>query len=152
PARTFPKQSDIINNITSYGESLPTISRTMTFQVTARDNRVGGGGVSSTMMQVTVLGSAGPFVVTQPNTPVNWAGGSMQTVMWDVANTSSLASQVRILLSTDGGLSFPLALSASTPNDGAETVLIPNIPTTTARIKVEAVGNIFFDLSNTNFT
>src|SRR6185503_7060932 len=37
-------------------------------------------------------------------------------------------------------------------NDGSEVVTIPNTPTTTARIKIESVGNIFFDISNTNFT
>jgi len=155
PSRTFPKLSNILSNTTTLGESLPTTTRTMTFRVTARDNRAGGGGFGMDTMQVMVRADAGPFVVTAPNTAVSWAGGSTQDVTWNVANTSAApvsAASVRILLSTDGGLTFGTTLVASTPNDGAQSVVVPNTPTSAARIKVEAVGNIFFDISNANFT
>lgn len=36
---------------------------------------------------------------------------------------------------------------------GTELINIPAVaPNTTARVKIESVGNIFFDISNTNFT
>ncbi len=170
--RFFPSLSYILNNAnvppSTYdcgrgggnpcllGELLPSIARTMLFKVVVRDNRSGTGGVNSnTTSTITVDGASGPFAVTAPNTAVSWTGNSTQTVTWNVANTSSApvsAANVKISFSSDGGNTFPTVLAASTANDGSQTVTIPNTPTTTARIKVEAVGNIFFDISNTNFT
>lgn len=162
--RTFPRLTHILNSANVppattggflTGEILPAITRTMTFQVIARDNHPGTGGINTATSFVIVDGNSGPFAITAPNTAVSFAGNTFQTVTWNVANTINTpvnAEDVKISLSTDGGNTFPTVLLASTANDGSEAVLIPNTPSTTARIKVEAVGNIFFDISNTNFT
>ena len=59
---------------------------------------------------------------------------------------------MKISLSTDGGQTYPYVLGGEHANDGSEVVTLPNVGTTHARVKVEAVGNIFFDISNANFT
>ncbi|MEO6390751.1 MAG: reprolysin-like metallopeptidase [Pyrinomonadaceae bacterium] len=169
--RTFPRLStiqaglfvtptlpggDAVANI----EALSSISRSLNFRLTVRDNRpyVAGSTIGQTQftnMTITVSNTSGPFKVTAPNTAVSYVGGSTQTVTWDVAGTTGApvsAANVKISLSTDSGATFPTVISASTPNDGTESVTIPNSPTGTARIKVEAVGNIFFDMSDANFT
>lgn len=173
PSRTFPSLPTILdyanvppnlilNSDGHYyipGEVLPVINRTMNFRVTARDNRSGGGGVSCDSMLLNVASSAGPFYVTGPNTSTVWAAGpaNPHTVTWNVANTTASpvnCSTVKISLSTDGGATFPagLVLAPATANDGSESVIVPaNVSSTQARIKVEAVGNIFFDVSDTNF-
>lgn len=155
PSRTFPRLPDVLGNVTTLGESMSTRNRTMTFRLTARDNRTGGGGVNFASTTVTVNAASGPFAVTQPNTAVSWTGLSSETVTWNVAGTSSApvsCADVAIHLSTDGGNTFPEVLAASTPNDGSEAVTVPNLPATQARIRVSCVGNVFFDVSNANFT
>ena len=155
PARTFPRLSDVLSGVPTFGESLPLTTRTMTFRVTVRDNHAGGGGVNTDAMRVNVTAGSGPFVVTDPGSSTTWTAASTQTVTWNVANTANApinCANVRILLSVDGGNSFPFTLAASTPNTGTATVTVPNAPTSSARVKVEALGNIFFSISLPNFT
>jgi reprolysin-like metallo-peptidase family M12B/Calx-beta domain-containing protein len=157
PSRTFPKLADILAGLgtPAFGEAWPTTNRTMNFRVTVRDNFAGGGATTTDLVQVTVVAAAGPFNITAPNTTVSWTGGSTQAVTWNVANTTAPpinAANVSITLSTDGGLTFPTVLAASTPNDGAENIVVPNLPTATARVRVQAVGNGFFDINNANLT
>lgn len=155
PSRTFPRLADILGNTETLGESMPTRSRTMTFRMTARDNRAGGAGVNYAATTVTVNAAAGPFAVTQPNTALTWAAGSGQTVTWNVAGTNAApvaCANVAIDLSTDGGNTFPASLAAATPNDGSEAVILPGTLTTLARVRVSCVGNVFFDISNANFS
>ena len=169
--RTFPKLSTLLSglNVTppitggdagANIEALSSVSRTLNFRVTARDNNPYNPGVTIgqtafTDALVTVTNTSGPFAVTAPNTAVTWTGGSSTTVTWSVNGTNVGAvscANVKISLSTDGGNTFSTVLLASTANDGTESITVPSVTSTTCRIKVESVGNIFFDISNTNFT
>jgi hypothetical protein len=155
PTRTFPQLSDILTGTSTFGESLPTTDRTMNFRVTVRDNHAGGGGVNTGGMLVNVVSNSGPFLVTQPSAGTSWVAGSTQTVNWNVANTSGApinCASVRVVLSVDGGNSFPFILASGIPNNGAATINVPNTPTSSARVKVEAADNIFFNISLPNFT
>ncbi len=167
PTRIFPSLTYILNNANTppatvggfaTAEFLPITNRTMKFRVTVRDNHPGGGGSNYASTNVTSTTTAGPFVVTSQNSAATLAGGSVVPVTWSVANTTAApvsCANVKITLSTDGGYTYPIVLAASTPNDGAENVTLPNIAnvaTTQGRIKVEAVGNIFFDVSGADLT
>lgn len=177
-SRTFPDMSLILSNYSltnsdlagnvmggNKGETLPTGSRTMNFKLTVRDNRAGGGGVTSggtggcqtgfnSPFSIHVVGGTGPFIETYPIGGETFVGGEIKTVTWNVAGTAAApisAANVKISLSTDGGLTFPTVLAASVPNNGSADVTIPNVSTSTARIKIEAIGNIFFALTASNF-
>lgn len=154
--RYFPRLSTIQAGLTSWTwEAIPNVARTLNFRLTVRDNRAGGPANNSDDMIVTVNATAGPFTVSAPNTAVSYVGGSSQTVTWAVAGTTANGvntANVDILLSRDGGNTFPITLLAGTPNDGSQVVTIPNTAGTQNRIMVRGSGHIFFDISNVNFT
>jgi hypothetical protein len=156
PDRYMPQITDVIaGNLSPTWEVVPSVGRTMEFSLTVRDNRAGGGQTSDDLMVVTVDESSGPFVVNTPNTNVTWVVGETQVVIWDVAGTNVdpvNSENVNILLSTDGGMSYPITLVSNTLNDGSENIIVPDNISSTSRIKVEAADNIFYDVSDTNFT
>jgi uncharacterized repeat protein (TIGR01451 family) len=157
PYRVFPRISDIVNNTQTIGELLPSYSRSLSFRLTVRDNHVApsAGGVHDGLISFQVTNTAGPFQVTNPNTAISWTGGASAPVTWNVANTNAApvsCSAVDITLSTDGGFTYPITLATNTANDGSHTVVVPNNPTTQARVRVMCANNIFFDISNANFT
>ena len=155
PTRTFPQVSDLVNNTQTIGEILPTYARTMNFRVTVRDNDLPAGNSRGDLVLVTVDAGSGPFRVTAPNTAMTWTGPGPHPVAWSTAGTTAppvSCATVDIWLSLDGGLTFPRLLRAGAPNSGLVFSEIVSPNTTTARVKVRCAGNIFFDISNQNFT
>ena len=177
PSRTFPSLKYILGNANTppltypcgpflnrtciTGELLPTMSRpnasstsAMKFRVTARDNRLAGGGVNYDLMQVSITDTGEPFVVSAPNGGETWDGSAPRTVTWNVAGTAAApinAANVDIHLSIDGGHTFPIVLATAVPNDGSHEVAVPAVSTQRARVRVTGAGNIFFDITNADF-
>ncbi|MEO5735123.1 MAG: M12 family metallo-peptidase, partial [Rubrivivax sp.] len=182
PTRVFPDLLQILANNTNaesgtcptasaaptgeqidcFSEYLPTAAyvgfganaapATLNMKLTVRDGR---GGVNSATSTLTLAPQAGPFLVTYPNTALQLDSGSTQTVTWDVAGTNLppvSTANVKISLSVDGGNTYPYLLDANAPNTGSRAVTVPSVATTTARVKVEAVGNVYFDVSNADFS
>ena len=162
PAATTPRNRTLPEPLLDcYSEFLPTADylgtfgaddRVMRFRLTARDRHPNGGGLAWDEVALTVDPSAGPFLVTSQTTAgATVAGGSSVPVTWAVNGTRRLAENVKISLSTDGGATFGTVLAASTTNDGSQTLAMPNVDASDVRIKIEAVGNYFFDVNDASF-
>ncbi len=154
--RYFPKLSGHLANgvAGNQWEIVPTIDRTLNFRMTVRDNRPGGGNNESANTAVTFVANRGPFTITSQNTAgINYTQGSTQTVTWAVNNTQLMtgAANVNIKLSTDGGLTYPTTLLANTPNDGTQTVTIPNVFAPYCRILIEPTANDFYAINTSDF-
>lgn len=154
--RYFPNLADLAAGITPTWEVVPSVTRTMNFRVTVRDQSIGVIGCNDHAdITLTTDAGSGPFVVTYPSaTGITWAGNGTETVTWNVANTDNApvsCALVDILLSTDGGLTYPTVLASNVPNDGSETITVPNVGTTTARVMVICSNGTFFDISDNDF-
>jgi hypothetical protein len=156
PNRYMPAIATVLSGYTaSIWEVISTVARVYNFSLTVRDNVASGGATGRDDVIITADVNSGPFKVTSQGLAVSLNGNSTQTIAWDVANTDGVSvncTHVTILLSTDGGLTYPNVLLANTPNDGTEDVTLTNTTTTKARIKVEAVDNIFYAVNTTNFS
>lgn len=155
PTRYFPNLPDVISGAATPWEVLPSVTRTMNFRVVVRDNAPSGGCNDHLDMTVNVVGTAGPFVVTTPNNAgLTLVGNSNYGVSWNVANTNVApisCGTVNILISYDGGTTFPDTLASNVANDGNESVLIPNIGTNQGLIIVQCADGTFYDVSDNTF-
>ncbi|MGM0581791.1 MAG: reprolysin-like metallopeptidase [Bacteroidota bacterium] len=150
--RIFPQLSDILNETQTLGEILPNYSRDLNFRLTVRDNQ-NIAGVDYDEISFSVSDEAGPFVVEEFTG--SYDGLSTVTVNWQVNNTNIApinAEFVDIFVSTDGGNSFTEKVAENTANDGSEVITLPNVNTSSAKIKVAASNNIFFNISSGIFS
>ncbi|WP_058533844.1 reprolysin-like metallopeptidase [Legionella saoudiensis] len=156
PTRYFPKLSALTNGGPFTWEVLSSVSRVMNFKVSVRANTPGGSCNAYTDTRIMITDNAGPFKVTNPSAAnIQWAGQSLQTINWDVANTNVFPVSmplVNVLLSTDGGASYPIPLVVGASNNGHADICVPNINTTTARVMIQASNGTFFNISKNNFS
>ncbi|MGJ5642829.1 reprolysin-like metallopeptidase [Formosa sp. S-31] len=158
PSRYMPSLSDVIaGNLTPTWEVTPSVARTLNFAFTVRDNGSGfASGIGQThadLMTVTVVDGT-PFTVESLNESDTWFVNTSYKVRWNVGETNQApinCAKVNIKLSLDGGYTYPVSLATNVDNNGEATVLIPDNPSTTCRIMVEAADNIFYDISNVDF-
>ncbi len=128
----------------------PGEGKAMHFRLTARDGFATGGGLGFDEMTLKIDPKAGPFLVKSFAKGGSVKGGRSEVIEWKVNGTKKLAKNVKILLSTDGGNSWK-TLKRKTANDGKVSVRFPRKRTTNARIRIQAVGNYFFDVNDKAF-
>jgi len=156
PTRLFPNRTFILANISSSSETLPTYDRDMTFFCTVRDNAPEGGGTVWDGLSFKVDGESGPFRLSFPsNTNDELTAGENVEFRWDPANSQNApvnCKAVDFLISYDNGGTFIDTLARDIVNDGSYFVTIPERASSSARIKIAAAENIFFDYSNSQFS
>lgn len=151
PNRYMPKLSTVLNGQTqTTWEVVPSVSRTMKFRYTVRDNVAGGSSSASDDTVITVDGDSGPFVVTSQNASTTWSPQSNETITWDVAGTDVApvdSPNVDILFSTNGGQTYDVVIAEDIPNNGSAEISAPNLNTTSGRFMIISSNNIFYDIN-----
>jgi hypothetical protein len=94
---------------------------------------------------VTVISPDGGEILEQ---------GTLHDIEWIAVDNARVVS-ITILLSTDGGSTFPDTVAVGEINDSSFTWIVPDVDSKTARIKVVAIDGALkegYDLSDGDFT
>lgn len=155
--RSYPEYTNIIsgnygNGASGKGQRLAKVARTVRFKLTVRSIYQGWGTFQfmDTVVRLKVDAGSADFRVTSQNAPEIWTPASTKKVTWDVGNTdkdSVKCKWVNIYLSLDDGATFPYLLVANAPNTGSYNVTVPDVYSTTGRVKVKGAGNVFYDIN-----
>lgn len=131
-------------------ETVSYVPRVLNYAVTARDENAMRPMLSSSETTLTV-GNDGPFKFSGLTASSTLYNNASNTITWDVANTAAApynAANVKIEYTTDlvNGSSWT-ELVASTPNTGSYTGQMPSGLTGAVKLKISAIGNVFFAVS-----
>ncbi len=99
-------------------------------------------------------GFAPTAYLTSPIGGETLTAGSVVDISW-VSDDDDATLNADLLLSTDGGATFPTMIASATPDDRQFAWTVPNTPTTQARVRVvvrDHWGNAGSDDSDANFT
>ncbi|KAB1156888.1 zinc-dependent metalloprotease [Flavobacterium luteum] len=166
PIRYMPSYSNVLlGKLNTTWESVSSVSRSLKFSLTVRDNNPNG--AQTGFDEVTVTSripynvftaptGVGPFKLTSQNSSgIIWNLGASQTITWDVNNTTSLpgSANVNIKLSIDGGATFPYVLASNVPNDGNQVINVPSTPSASnCRVLIEPTGNVYYAINSRGFS
>jgi len=149
--RYFPSLSLVMNGTLTSKATWETVSyvpRTLKYAVTVRDENALRPMLSSSETTVTVAND-GPFKFNGFTASSVLYNNAANTIRWDVANTNAApynVANVKIDYTTDNGTTWT-DLAASTPNNGSYTAQMPSGLTGAVKLRVSAIGNIFYAVS-----
>lgn len=146
----IPMANVLLGQTAITGEYLPSTAQTLNFRLTARDNK---GGVCYNSSQLVIAGT-GPFKVTSQTTASTWNACKTEKVTWDIAGTDQApinTPTVDIFFTKDGGRSF-IPVVTGAPNIGSCNITVPTVTTTTGRIVIRGVNNVFFAVNAADIT
>lgn len=157
PTRFFPSLLTLTSGTQNPFEVLPVVARKIKMNVAVRDNHTEGGAQSQDAVEINVSNS-GPLIITRPVTGTILNAGNQELFTWNVNGSGALCNRVRIKLSINGGLTFPIILAEGVNYaSGSTTISIPpNLPAVTnAKVMIECMDYdcfAFFALSQNYHT
>ncbi|MFA0962653.1 reprolysin-like metallopeptidase [Roseivirga sp. BDSF3-8] len=144
--REFPRMEGLLSGTPGAGEMLPGYGRDLSFRLTVRDGAGAQGWADLTM---SISDTIGPLAFTYPARGTVLAPGSEATLTWLVNDTDKAPvnlTELNLLFSADDGNTWDI-LTFFTPNDGEQGIMVPDVSTRSARLKLESTDGVVYTLS-----